>query len=68
MEPEHLDAVAAFIRRKNELEERVVSLEEEVEALRAEVKSAKTAGRLGAVVTMLQWGKEAIVDFMRAPM
>ena len=62
------EEIAAFIKRKNELEERVVSLEEEVAVLRAEVKSAKTAGRLGAVVTMLQWGKEAIVDFMRAPM
>ena len=62
------EEIATFIKRKNELEEKVVALEKELEALKSEVKSSKTAGRLGAVVTMLQWGKEVVGDFMRAPL
>ena len=68
MSIEQLQKVDEFIREKRSLEEEVTELRAEVQRLTEELAATKTAERLSAVMTLAMWGKEAIVDFMRAPM
>lgn len=64
---ESIQKAAEFIREKRSLEEEVIELRAEIQRLKEELAATKTAERLSAVMTLAMWGKEAIVDFMRAP-
>ena len=68
MSVEQIQRAAEFIREKRSLEEQVLDLQEEVKRLKEELAANKTAERFSALVTLAMWGKEAVVDFMRAPM
>lgn len=68
MSVEQIQRAAEFIREKRSLEEQVLDLQEEVKRLKEELAANKTAERFSAMVTLAMWGKEAVVDFMRAPM
>ena len=68
------ERIAEFIKRKNYLEEQtqiqqleIDRLKEEVENLREELSASKRAERFSALITLAQWGKECVVDFMRYP-
>ena len=69
------EQIAAFIKRKNDLEKQteiqqseIDRLKEEVENLRNELSSSKRTERFAALITLAQWGKECVVDFMRYPL
>ena len=68
MSVESIQKAVEFMREKKSLEEEVMALRVEVERLKEELAANKTAERLSAMVTLAMWGKEAVVDFMRAPM
>ena len=68
------EQIAAFIRRKKDLEKQteiqqseIDQLKEEVENLREELSASKRTERFSALITLAQWGKECVVDFMRYP-
>ena len=68
------ERIAAFIKRKNDLEKQtqiqqseIDCLKEEVENLREELSASKRTERFAALITLAQWGKECVVDFMRCP-
>ena len=68
------EQIAAFIKRKNDLEKQaemqqseIDRLKEEVENLREELSASKRTERFSALITLAQWGKECVVDFMRYP-
>ena len=68
------ERIAEFITRKNDLEKQtqmhqseIDRLKEEVENLREELSSGKRLERFAAFITLAQWGKECVVDFMRCP-
>ena len=67
MSVENIQKAVEFMREKKSLEEEVMALRAEVERLKEELAATKTTERLSAVMTLAMWGKEAIVDFMRAP-
>ena len=69
------EQIAEFIKRKNNLEKQVEMqqseinrLKEEVENLREELSASKRAERFSALITLAQWGKECVVDFMKYPL
>ena len=68
------EQIAEFVKRKNNLEKQVEMqqseinrLKEEVENLREELSASKRTERFSALITLAQWGKECVVDFMRYP-
>ena len=68
------EQIAAFIKRKKDLEKQteiqqseIDQLKEEVENLRKELSASKRTERFAALITLAQWGKECVVDFMRYP-
>ena len=69
------EQIAEFIKRKNNLEKQVEMqqseidrLKEEVENLREELSTSKRTERFSALITLAQWGKECVVDFMKYPL
>ena len=69
------EQIAEFIKRKNDLEKQVEMqqseinhLKEEVENLREELSASKRTERFAALITLAQWGKECVVDFMKYPL
>ena len=68
------EQIGKFIKRKNDLEKQteiqqseIDRLKEEVENLREELSSGKRLETFAALITLAQWGKECVVDFMRCP-
>ena len=62
-----VEQVVERLRNEKQLVEEVALLRAEVEDLKKELAMTKTSDRFGALVTMMQWGKETAVNFMRAP-
>ena len=69
------EQIAEFIKRKKDLEKQVEiqqseidRLKEEVENLREELSASKRTERFAALITLAQWGKECVVDFMKYPL
>ena len=69
------EQIAEFIKRKNDLEKQteiqqseIDRLKEEVENLRNELSASKRTERFAALITLAQWGRECVVDFMKYPL
>ena len=67
------ERIAAFIKRKNDMEKQteiqqleIDRLKEEVENLREELSSGKRLERFAALITLAQWGKEYCLSFLEA--
>ena len=61
------ELIKEFIEKKRSLEKQVEILKEEVENLRQELSSSKRTEKFAALITLAQWGKECVVDFMKYP-
>ena len=69
------EQIAEFIKRKNALEKQtemqqaeIDHLKEEVSNLKKELSTSKRTERFAALITMAQWGKDCVVDFMKYPL
>ena len=64
---EGMENMVERLRNETKLQEEVALLRQEVLTMKKELSLAKTSDRFAALVTLMQWGKESAVQFMRAP-
>ena len=61
------DEVDELNSQIEDLNNKVNWMVKEIERLHGELAQQKQGDRLAAAVIMMQWGKEAVSNFMRAP-
>ena len=68
------EQIREFIAKKRSLEKQVEIQQSEIDSLKMKVEdlqqalsASKRAERFASLITLAQWGKECVVDFMRYP-